>query len=97
MWAAPPVLVLLIYGLLVSRGTSVGNWLKRRAAFSQISLTPVGRSAALLIGSVERDLLQAGAVGLHRPDLGVGRVVRWRRAVRRNTTLFSLSSNEIAA
>ncbi|MBN8992948.1 MAG: FAD binding domain-containing protein [Rhizobiales bacterium] len=29
--------------------------LKRRAAFRQISLTPVGRSAALLIGSVTRD------------------------------------------
>ena len=29
--------------------------LKRRAAFRQISLTPVGRSAALLIGSVGSD------------------------------------------
>ena len=29
--------------------------LKRRAAFRQISLTPVGRSAALLIGAVGRD------------------------------------------
>jgi CO/xanthine dehydrogenase FAD-binding subunit len=29
--------------------------LKRRSAFRQISLTPVGRSAALLIGSLESD------------------------------------------
>jgi CO/xanthine dehydrogenase FAD-binding subunit len=29
--------------------------LKRRTAFRQIALTPVGRSAALLIGTVERD------------------------------------------
>src|SRR6202048_1971021 len=29
--------------------------LKRRSAFRQISLTPVGRSAALLIGSVTSD------------------------------------------
>jgi len=29
--------------------------LRRRAAFRQISLTPVGRSAALLIGTAERD------------------------------------------
>jgi CO/xanthine dehydrogenase FAD-binding subunit len=29
--------------------------LKRRAAFRQISLTPVGRSAALLIGSIGRE------------------------------------------
>ncbi len=29
--------------------------LRRRSAFRQISLTPVGRSAALLIGSVTRD------------------------------------------
>jgi len=34
--------------------------LKRRAAFRQISLTPVGRSAALLIGSIDGE----GAVTL---------------------------------
>ena len=31
------------------------NALKRRSAFRQISLTPVGRSAALLIGSIAQD------------------------------------------
>jgi hypothetical protein len=32
IWAAPPVLVGLVYLLLVSRGATVGSWLKRRAA-----------------------------------------------------------------
>jgi hypothetical protein len=30
LWLAPPVLVALIYALLISRGLSVGGWLKRR-------------------------------------------------------------------
>ena len=37
--------------------------LKRRSAFRQISLTPVGRSAALLIGSVEDDGLALTVTG----------------------------------
>ncbi len=32
MWFAPLVLLALVYGLLLSRGLSVGNWLKKRLA-----------------------------------------------------------------
>src|SRR5262249_45221159 len=32
MWLAMPVVLGLIYGLLISRGQSVGGWLKRRQA-----------------------------------------------------------------
>ncbi len=32
MWLAPPVVLTLTYGLLISRGVSVGGWLKRRQA-----------------------------------------------------------------
>lgn len=30
-WAAPPLLILLVYGLLAARGKTVGGWLRRRA------------------------------------------------------------------
>jgi len=29
-WMGPPVVILLTYGLLVSKGRSVGGWLRRR-------------------------------------------------------------------
>lgn len=31
LWAGPPVLILLAYALLVSRGKTLGGWLRRRA------------------------------------------------------------------
>lgn len=32
MWAGPPLLILLVYVLLLSRGVTIGGWLRRRAA-----------------------------------------------------------------
>ncbi len=34
MWMSPPSVILLTYGLFVSKGRGVGNWLKRRATRS---------------------------------------------------------------
>jgi hypothetical protein len=32
MWAGPPLLILLVYVLLLSRGLTIGGWLRRRSA-----------------------------------------------------------------
>ena len=66
--------------------------LKRRSAFRQISLTPVGRSAALLIGSM---IAMAAGADRHRLDGAADQIVvcrefRRRGAARRDPAARSL-------